>query len=47
MYYQWLLDVLNCLMYHTAAGLIDDTIYDEDCYFADPTVAFRGRRCEL
>jgi hypothetical protein len=23
-------------------GVIDDTIYDDNCYFADPTVSFSG-----
>ncbi len=23
-------------------GVLDDSIYDPDCFFADPTVAFTG-----
>jgi hypothetical protein len=25
-------------------GVLTDAIYDEQCYFADPTVSFRGEK---
>ena len=27
---------------HLLAGIVRDSAYDSDCFFADPTVSFRG-----
>lgn len=32
----------HCHVLHCPAGLIDDSIYDSNCTFVDPTVKFSG-----